>query len=157
MDISQAQVSNLGDEVVLTDPEWPWTLQVRIGEVEGRPAITELTVTARELEAGATVGGGTYQLPITAAVLDQIPLRQLARVAASTMAGEGEAHYRMLARPRPQGSRSWPADHFQRVVRVAAWARSTGRTGGAAGAVAEFWGVHPRTARRWLSRVPGRA
>jgi hypothetical protein len=88
---------------------------------------------------------------ITSTVLTQVPVRQIASVAASAMKGEGEAQYRMLARPRPAGSRSWPPDHFSRVARVGAWARSTGRPGGAAGAVAEFWGVHYRTARRWLS------
>src|SRR5690349_6332565 len=92
--------------------------------------------------------------PITSTVLSLIPVRQIASVAASALAVEGEAQYRMLAAPRPPGLRSWPPDHFQRVARVAAWARATGRTGGAAGAMAEFWGVHYRTARRWISH-PG--
>lgn len=153
MDVSRAQVANTGDEVVLVDPGWPWTVRVLVGEVDGRPAITTLTVEARELEGGAVVGGGTYRLPITAGVLDQLPIRQLTHVAASALAGEGETHYRMLARSRPRGQRGWPADHFQRVARVGAWARATGRPGGAAGAVAEFWGVHLRTARRWLAQA----
>lgn len=140
MDVSKAQVSNLGNEVELIDPGWPWVVNVQMGQDEdGRPAVFGLTVLARD------------EKPITSAVLGQLPMRQLASVAASALAGEGDAQYRMLALPRPQGLRSWPPEHFERVARVAAWARSTGRPGGAAGAIAEFWGVHYRTARRWLA------
>lgn len=138
MDVSAAQLSNLGDEVELVDPAFPWTVRVRLSEDADRPVVLGLTVQARNGQA------------VTSTVLASIPVRQLASVAASALRGEGEAQYRMLARPRPTGSRSWPPDHFQRVARVASWARQTGRPGGAAGAVAEFWGVHYRTARRWL-------
>jgi len=139
MDVSRAQLSNLGDQVELVDPSFPWTVRVQLSESADRPVVLGLTVQARDGEA------------ITSTTLAQIPVRQLASVAASAVLGEGEAQYRMLAVRRPNGSRSWPADHFTRVARVAAWARSIGRPGGAAGAVAEFWGVNPRTARRWLS------
>jgi hypothetical protein len=138
MDVSRAQLSNLRDEVALVDPEFPWSVRVRLSEDADRPVVLGLTVESRDGSA------------ITSTALAQIPVRQLASVAASALRGEGEAQYRMLASPRPHGVRSWPPDHFQRVARVAAWARRTGRPGGAAGAVAEFWGVHYRTARRWL-------
>ena len=147
MDVSSAQLSNLGDEVVLVDPAFPWTVRVRLSKDADRPVVLGLTVEAREVD-------GRDGPAITSTALAQVPVRQLASVAASALKGEGQAQYRMLARPRPQGSRSWPPDHFQRVARVAAWARQTGRPGGAAGAVAEFWGVHYRTARRWLQRQP---
>jgi len=140
MDVSRAQLSNLGSEVELVDPAWPWTVRVELSEEADRPAVLGIYVWARD-----------DQSAITSTVLAQIPVRQLASVAASALRGEGEAQYRMLARPRPSGSRSWPPDHFQRVSRVGAWARATGRPGGAAGAVSEFWGVHYRTARRWLA------
>lgn len=143
MDVSKAQVSNLGDEVVMVDPSWPWTVRARItADNGGRPVITAMTIESRNGQS------------ITSTALSQIPVRQISHVVASILAGEGEAQYRMLAIPRPQGSRSWPEDHFQRVGRVATWARTTGRPGGAAGAVAEFWDVHYRTARRWISRLP---
>ena len=138
MDVSRAQLSNTGDMIQFVDPEFPWTVDVYLSQVPDRPKVRGLVVWAQDDQ------------PITSTVLAQIPVRQLASVAASALRGEGEAQYRMLARPRPPGARSWPPDHFQRVRRVAAWARQTGRPGGAAGAVAEFWGVHYRTARRWL-------
>lgn len=141
MDVSRAQLSNAGNAVILVDPSWPYTLTVQMFPNSDRPEISRMEIRARD---GA---------PITGEVLSQIPIRQLARVCASALMGEGEAQYRMLARPRPTGVRSWPEDHYQRVARVASWARATGRPGGAAGAVAEFWGVHHRTARRWLSRL----
>jgi len=144
MDVSHAQLSNLGDEVELADPGFPWTVRVKLSEDAERPAVLALTVLARTGE------------PITSTVLAQLPVRQIASVAVSAILGEGEAQYRMLATPRPAGARSWPPDHFERVARVASWARRTGRPGGAAGAVSEFWGVHYRTARRWIAEAsPG--
>jgi len=140
MDVSRAQLSNLGSEVELVDPSFPWTVRVELSEDADRPVVLGLYVWARDGQA------------ITSTALAQIPVRQLASVAASALKGEGEAQYRMLAQPRPTGSRSWPPEHFQRVAMVASWARATGRPGGAAGAVAEFWDVHYRTARRWLRR-----
>jgi hypothetical protein len=139
MDVSRAQLSNIGDTVVLDDPAFPWRIQVRVSETADRPAVTELVIRSRSNE------------PITSGVLAEIPVRQIASVAVSAIAGEGEAQYRMLARPRPPGQRGWPEDHFRRVATVAAWARRTGRPGGAAGAVSEFWNVHYRTARRWIA------
>lgn len=147
MDVSKAQLSNLGDEVVLVDPSWPWTVRVRLAPGDGPPSVTSMVLEARSRPDQAAPG-------ITSTTLSQIPVRQIAQVAASALKGEGEAQYRMLASPRPKGVRGWPEDHFQRVARVAAWARSTGRPGGAAGAVSEFWNVHYRTARRWLARLP---
>lgn len=147
MDVSRAQLSNLGDEVELVDPGFPWTVRVQLSEDADRPVVLGMTIVARPEE-------GEEAAPLTSTVLAQVPVRQIASVAASALRGEGEAQYRMLAAPRPPGVRSWPEDHFERVGRVAAWARQTGRPGGAAGAVAEFWGVHYRTARRWISRLP---
>lgn len=143
MNVSRAQVSNLADEVVLDDPAFPYRVRVRMGETRDlRPAVTELAVQSRSGE------------PITAGVLAKIPVRQIAGVAASVLHGDGnESQFRMLAQPRPEGSRSWPDDHYKRVRIVAKWARSIGREGGEVGTVAQFWGVNPRTARRWLQRA----
>lgn len=141
MDVSRAQLSNLGSEVELVDPGFPWTVRVRLADPDevDRPVVLALSVASRNGQ------------PITSTALAQIPVRQIASVAASALRGAGEEQFmRMLAQPRPAGSRSWPPGHFQRVQRVASWARQTGRPGGAAGAVAEFWDVHYRTARRWL-------
>jgi hypothetical protein len=144
MDVSRAQLSNLGDAVVLVDPSFPWEVLVRLSSDAERPEVLELHV----------IADPDRPQPITSTALAQIPIRQIASVAASALKGEGEAQYRMLAQPRPAGSRSWPPDHFERVRRVASWARATGRAGGAAGAVSEFWDVHYRTARRWISHHP---
>lgn len=144
MDVSRAQLSNLGDEVELADPEWPWTVRVRMSDDATLPGIVELALIARREEPH------DLRPPINATILSQLPLRQIGQVAGSALAGEGEAQLRMLAVPRPKGLRSWPEDHYVRVRRVADWARRTQRPGGALGAVSEFWNVHRRTARRWL-------
>lgn len=139
MDVSHAQLSSPGvGQVLLTDPGFPWQVKVTVRSGAERPEVSSLEITSRSTA------------PITASVLAQIPLRQIAAVATSATLGEEETLYRMLAKPRPKGERSWPPEHFERVQRVARWARATGRPGGAAGAVAEFWAVRPRTARRWL-------
>lgn len=150
MDVAQAQASNTGEEVVFDDPGWPYTIRVRMSPDTKRPVVRELTVTARE-EHTSSPRSTPRHPPVTSTVLAQIPVRQLASVAASLLAGEGEAQYRMLASPRLPGKRDWPPDHLARVARVAAWARATGRAGGMSGTIAEFWGVHCRTARRWLA------
>lgn len=150
MDISRAQLTNSGTHVQITDPEWPWTLDVYVSEDPSLPGIIGLVIWAREVAEN----GAVFRPPLTSAALAEIPVRALARVAASALAGEGEAQLRMLALPRPKGLRSWPPDHFSRVSTVAAWARRTLRPGGAVSAVSEFWAVHPRTARRWLEQLP---
>lgn len=143
MDVSRAQLSNLGNAVSLVDPAFPWEVLVRLSEDAERPEVVEMSI----------VADPENPEPITSSVLAQIPVRQIASVSASALRGEGEAQYRMLARPRPSGQRSWPEEHFRHVATVAAWARRTGRPGGAAGAVSEFWGVHYRTARRWIAHL----
>lgn len=141
MNVGRAQLSNLGGEVAFDDPGFPFRVQVGLRESADRPEVVSLVVVSR----------GD---PITAGVLAQIPVRQLAGVAASELSGGGdESLYRALAQPRPAGDRSWPPGHFERVSRVAAWARQTGRDGGEAGTVAEFWSVNPRTARRWIAQA----
>lgn len=141
MDVSRAQLSNLGDEITLDDPSFPWTVRVVVSRTADKPQVTCLTVQSRNGE------------PVTSTALGRIPVRQIAGVAASEVHGGGdEARFRMLARPLPAGARSWPSDHYQRVTIVANWAKRIGREGGEAGAVSEFWGVCPRTARRWIER-----
>lgn len=149
MDVSRAQLSNTGAMVQLTDPSFPFTVDVYLADGTERPEIRGLVLWARPNEEDHTE-------PITASVLAQLPVRQIASVAASALQGEDETLYRMLATPRPPGVRSWPEDHFSRVARVASWAVRIGRPGGVAGAVSEFWGVDSRTARRWLSQARGR-
>lgn len=146
MDVSRAQLSNTGAMVQLVDPGFPFTVDVYLAEGTDRPQIRGLVVWAR-------LDGEDRSEPITASVLAQLPVRQIASVAASALQGEDETLYRMLAKPRPLGVRSWPEDHFSRVARVAAWAVRIGRPGGVAGAVSEFWAVDSRTARRWLSQA----
>lgn len=140
MDVSRALLSNTGSEVVLDDPDFPYRVRASLADGAERPTVTALRIESRNGSA------------ITSGVLSRIPVRQIAGVAASALHGGGdEARFRMLAQPRPEGVRSWPREHFERVSRVASWARQTGREGGETAAVAEFWGVCPRTARRWIA------
>lgn len=138
-------MSNRGDEITLDDPDSDWRVRVTMFPGADRPAIRSLTLESR----GETA--------VTAGALTAVPVRQIAGVAASALNGGGdEARYRMLAQPRPAGERSWPPDHFARVGMVARWARKVGRDGGEAGTVSEFWGVCPRTARRWIAQASAR-
>jgi hypothetical protein len=139
MDVSRAQLSNVGDEVVLEDPAFPWRVTARVKAGTDQPFLDRLIVEARE------------DATITSTALAQIPVRQIAAVALSATRGDAETQFRMLAKPRPPGMRAWPAEHYQNVKRVADWARSVGWEGGGAAAVAAFWRVHLRTARRWLA------
>jgi len=93
----------------------------------------------------------------------RLPTAQLLHVAAAQLAAvardahPNEAWYRMLATPKPRGSRSWGDDHWDRVLIVHQWASDTGRRGGGAQAVADLWGVSVNpTAYRWLAEARAR-
>jgi hypothetical protein len=151
LDVDKAQVSRAPDgAVVLDDPGSPWLVHVWVADVEGRACIAGLLVEAR----GEPVC-------VTAARLGRLPTAQILQVAAAEALGNGhdaEVYYRMLASPRPRGSRSWGPDHYARVLAVHDWAVRTGRPGGGAQAVADLWGVARNpTAWRWLAEARRRA
>jgi hypothetical protein len=145
LDVDRAQVSRTPDgAVVIDDPQSPWVVQVWVVDVDGRACIARLQVQSR--------GDG---LCVTATRMGRLPTAQILQVAAAEMFGsghDGEMYYRLLAAPRPKGSRTWDADHHARVLAVHAWAIRTGRPGGGAQAIADLWGValNP-TVWRWLA------
>lgn len=141
MNIERATVETVGaNQVRICAP--PWIVSARVEVRGGRPVLADLHV---EHEDG-----------ITAARLASLPVRHITALAAATAWGAEETMYRMLA--TPAGDRRWSGrphsrDHYQRVERVAEWAARSARAGGPAVCVAQFWGVHVRTARRWLAQV----
>lgn len=148
LDVDRAQVSRASDgTVVIDDPGSPWVVHVAVVETDGRACISHLRVDSRD-------GQG---MCVTAARLERLPTAQILQVAAAEILGHGhtdEAYYRMLARPRTRGSRSWDRDHFRRVLAVHDWAVRTGRPGGGPRAVAELWGVaQSPTVWRWLAEA----
>lgn len=157
LDVDQARISRNRDQSVLfDDPASPWLVRVWVGTTRRRQYrryISRLRIDVRP--------GGP---PVTAARLASLPTGQLLHVAAAQLAAAlpdghpNEAWYRMLATPKPRGSRSWPDDHWDRVLQVYRWAEDTGRPGGGAQAVADLWAVSVNpTAYRWLSAARRRA
>ena len=151
LDADRAQISRTPDgAVVVDDPASPWLVHVWISDVEGRACISRIQVEAR----GEPVC-------VTSARLGRLPTAQILQVAAAEVLGDGhgaEMYYRLLAAPRPRGTRSWGADHYARVLAVHDWATATGRPGGGAQAVADLWGVAKNpTAWRWLSAARRKA
>jgi len=148
INLGRAQISRTENGITVDDPESPWLVYVAVGS--GPTRITHITVESREGERG-----------ITATRLGTLPVQQLLHVAAAQLldtSHPGEAYYRMLAAPKPPGSRHWPATHWVNVARVAQWATETKRPGGPAKAISDLWGVKTRpTAYRWLGQVRDRA
>lgn len=146
LDVDACAVSSTaGGPTEFDDPTCPWVVRIWAVNAAGRTRLARLEVVARD---PATVDIG-------AAGLARLPTAQLRQVAAAH-AHPDEVYYRMLARPRPPGQRSWSAEHWAAVATVAAWATATARPGGAVAAVADLWSVAAEpTARRWLSRVNG--
>jgi len=151
LDIDQARISPAGGgSVLFDDPASPWLVRVWVGvDRRGRRYITRLRVDARPAAS-----------PISAARLARLPTTQLLHVAAAQLAAAApdthpnEAWYRMLATPKPRGSRSWPPEHWDRVLIVHQWAVTTARPGGGAQAVADLWGVSINpTVYRWLAQA----
>lgn len=143
LDVDRAQISQGPDgSVTVDDPHAPWVVRVWVVDIDGRACIDRMQVDARE-----------PGLCVTAARLGRLPTAQILQVAAAEVFGQGgEIYYRMLARPRARGSRSWDRDHYTRVLAVHDWAVRTNRTGGGAQAVADLWGVAKNpTAWRWLA------
>lgn len=142
INIDRASVERHQNGVTVDDPESPWIVDVNVA---GDPTrITSMTVRSRP--------GGPA---ITAPRLSRLPTAQLAYVAGTELLGgghQGEDWYRMLATPKPAGTRDWPQEHWDTVRAVASWAIETERPGGAGRAVADLWGVTTRTAWRWLKR-----
>lgn len=146
IDIDRAQVARHPDgSVTIDDPGSPWLIHVTVSEADGRVCIGQLRVDSRD------------GLCITSARLGRLPTAQILQVAAAEVLGEGhdnEMYYRMLARPRGRGERSWGPEHYRRVLAVHDWAVRTGRPGGGPQAVAELWGVVKcPTVWRWLARA----
>lgn len=146
IDIDRAQISQGPDgSVTIDDPGAPWVVHVAVQQIDGRVCIGSLRVDSRN------------GLCITGARLGRLPTAHLLQIAAAELLGgqhTDEMYYRMLARPRESGARSWDADHYRRVLAVHDWAIRTDRPGGGPGAVAEFWGVsRAPTVWRWLARA----
>lgn len=144
INLSRAVISRTTNGITVDDPESPWL--VHVTATPGPTRLTKLTVESKQADRG-----------ITATKLASLPVQQIMHVAAAHMTATehpGEAYYRMLAQPKPSGHRTWPASHWNAVNRVASWARETGRPGGAARAVSDFWGVSERpTAYRWIAKA----
>lgn len=145
INLKNAVVSRTTAGITIDDPACPWLIHLTAST--GPTRITSLTV---EPKAAATT-------PVTAGRLAKLPTAQLLHVAALHMCDSthpGEAYYRSLAAPLPQGQRAWPPSHWGNVATVAAWADDTGRPGGAQRAVADLWAVaYEPTARRWLKNA----
>jgi hypothetical protein len=136
MDLSKATVEVTGLSSVRLCADG-WIVDADVEVRDGRPVLVRL--------------GLVHQGGINAMLLSMLPTRHITMIAANAVWGAEETIYRTLATPRPAGSRAWGADHYLRVWRVAQWAARSGRAGGPAVCVGQFWGVHERTARRWLA------
>lgn len=150
VDLDAAQVTRDGDGLVtIDDPGCPLLVSVRVERYGTRRAdphrITELTVRTRH--PSGRIAAGT---------LARLPLSQIRQLAAA--AHTNEHYYRALAVPKQPGRRGWDDGHWQRVLEVYEWARSTGRPGGPARAIADLWAVAvDPTVYRWLATARCRA
>jgi len=140
-DVDGASTALTENGIVIDDPEAPFFVRIGI-EMDGEaPRISELNIVPKN---GHTIRRHW---------LTTLPLRELQMAAVSIALGSdyvNESYYRRIA----AGGRA-PLD--SRVAAVAAWAEVIKRPGGQARAIAEFWGIHERTARRWLRLVRERA
>lgn len=142
MDLSAARVARTtAGAVRIDDPGCGWVVRAW---TDHRGQLRRL-----HLDMRPDVDGG-----LTAHALRVLPVAQIAHTAraqATAHPWPNEAFYRLLATPRPAGSRHWDEGHWERVLAVYEWAASTGRPGGGTRAVAQLWGVAvDPTVYRWL-------
>lgn len=144
--VEQARLSTQDRTVTFDDPTSPWLVDLTVAVAGGQARIGALHIQVRDMSA-----------PVTTARLTRLPSAQMLHVAARLTLPEGhpnELYYRMLAAPKPPGSRQWPAGHWRRVLDVYDWAVDTQRPGGGAQAVADMWGINRTpTAYRWLRQA----
>lgn len=143
VDLARAQIGHSANgSIIIDDPDCPWLVRAWIDK---RGRLRRL-----HLDMRAGVPG-----ELTASALRDLPRAQIVHKARSeAAAGEwpNEAFYRLLAAPKPTGSRHWPDEHWENVLTVYEWAVDTDRPGGGPVAVADMWGVSvDPTAYRWLA------
>lgn len=153
--LAAAQVSTTPDgAVVFDDPAAPWRIKVWPGMSAGRPIVASFLIVPRDPH---------QPVPITTSRMTRLPLAAMARIAASLTTPTGQAnevYYRLLAVPKPSGARSWPDDHWTRVLTVFDQAATAAGGSARAGrlAVAQAWAVSERTTvKRWLAEARRRA
>jgi len=145
IDLSRAMIGIGADGVVFDDPASP--IIVTVG-LDTHDRVSSISVIVRH-----PVGR------LSGSALARLPLRHMQRLAVAATSGvTSEPWWTASAVAKPAGCRSWPDDHWARVLAVWAWAERAGRPGGGYGAIADLWGVSARpTARRWLATARERA
>lgn len=147
VDVPRATLSIRNGGVVIDDPTSPWIIKAWVSRQRTTPNQPIL----RRLQLEARPG-----IDLASTRISRLPLRQIRRIAASMTAAADADHpnetwYRMLATPRTRGD---DEAHWERVLAVYEWAKTTGRVGGGARAVADLWGVSLRpTAYRWIAQA----
>lgn len=139
--VDRAVTGLVGRGVLIDDPEAPFIVNVVIRQTDGVPRMEELSIIPK---MGAAVRQNW---------LAKLPLREIFTAAVALSFGSevvNESYYRRIA-----AGGVAPLD--DRVLAVAEWATQIKRPGGQAQAVADLWGVHVRTAHRWLRHVRERA
>ena len=120
------------------DDDWPWTITLLAGVVDGAPRLLGLQLIPRRDRTDS-------ELVVTAQALRRLPLRRLTRGAIEMKRLDfGQAVSEALR------SESRDPDHFGNVARVYRQARESGREGGPRAAIAQLWGVSEKTVDRWI-------
>lgn len=143
LDLTRASTGITPSGIVIDDADFPFRVLIMLRQENGAiPTIEKLHLTMRpHLE---------LSMRQQKAIISTLPIADMIRLASSMQFGSeypNEAFYRKLV---TSGNRD------EAVLRVASWAASIDRPGGASGAIAELWGVSQRTAFRWLARARGR-
>ncbi|MFH8577148.1 hypothetical protein [Streptomyces zaomyceticus] len=139
----------------------PWIYQVEGRLLEGKVAVTSLTIAPRDPEA---------PIPITKDTVRRTPVGSvLARVKTALLAEWEEQRARAKGKEVPEGSRlvqrvgtdaithvakqgrSWPAGHFMQVAWFYVIAELTDEA--PRKMIAQHWGVSEATASRWLDKA----
>jgi hypothetical protein len=138
--LNRAQISrDTSGGITVDDPESP--LLISVSTTPDGAHIGQLVVTIRHPSGR-----------ITPRALSRLPLQQIRHIAAQTVGHPNDQLWRALITPKASGSRHWPSDHWDQVLAVYEWARTSGRPGGGTQAIADLWGVARNpTASRWLT------
>jgi len=120
------------------DDDWPWTITLLAGVVDGAPRLLGLQLIPRQDRTDS-------ELVVTAEALRRLPLQRLTRGAIAMKRLDFGQAFNEMQRTAPRDP-----DHFGNVARVYRHARETAREGGPRAAIAQLWRVSEKTVDRWI-------
>ncbi|MGW7304421.1 hypothetical protein ACWGI1_02440 [Streptomyces sp. NPDC054835] len=133
-------------DVTYSDVPGPWIFHVQGRMVQGKPAITHLTIAPRDTDSPQAITRDTVRRAPTGTLLSRV--KSALREKWSNKAADLHTQARIQS---VKAGRSWPAEHYMQVAWFAIDAELTDKA--PRQVIQDQWNVSGITASRWLARA----